>query len=116
MSAVAAVEQSEPDARSRLWLWSGLTQADTGAAVRVPPAYSDKTAMAQGTFGGGSYSLECSMDGVNFAPALDAQGSAIAFTAAAALVVGTDARYWRIANDGMGTAETVSIYLLCTLG
>ena len=53
MADIAAVELARPDERSHLYSWPSLTEADQGAAVRIPPGFADKTLIATGTFNGG---------------------------------------------------------------
>jgi hypothetical protein len=95
--------------------WDQINADDEGAAVAVTPALPDKTVYMTGTFNGGAYTLQCSPDNVVWQAALSASdASAIEFTAAGHAVVGSNAPFWRVANDNNGTAEDVNVHLVCS--
>lgn len=112
----AAVLYAQPDDATKIYRWEALTEADQGASIQIPPAYSDKTVIATGTFNGGAYSLEVSVDNVNWVAANDVQGDAISFSSAGAVgVIGPNGWYYRVVNDTNGSSEDVDISLTCVL-
>ncbi|KKL99132.1 hypothetical protein LCGC14_1817450 [marine sediment metagenome] len=67
------------------WVWTGLTQADTGAIVGPElgmGTFADKSIFMESpaAWGGGTIILEGSNDGVVFVGLNDPQGSPISFT------------------------------------
>lgn len=86
--------------------WAAITQADTGGVVEIKPQLRHKTAVFSGTFGGGTFTLEASVDGTNFAPI------ASGLTAAGLLNFTSGARHWRIAVTG-GAGASVNVQMTC---
>lgn len=61
--------------------WGGLANGDDGASALFA-GVADKTVQVTGTFGtGGTAIVEGSMDGTNWSPLTDPQGTALSFTA-----------------------------------
>lgn len=115
MATITPVKQTVPDDRTRVYLWEQINQDDEGGVQMIPPAYADKTVHVVGTLNGGTYTLSCSMDNVNFVPARDVQGNNIALTAAGARTIASNALYWRIDNDNAGVGEDVDVYIVAGL-
>ena len=88
--------------------WSGLLNADTGAAVELVD-YADKTATMTGTFGvGGSITLQGSNNGTDWFALTDAQTSAVTKNSAAMELIVENPRYIRpIVTAGDGTTNLV---------
>lgn len=109
------------------WLveWDQINADDEGATTKGVrnaehlAAYPDKTIQLSGTFNGGTYALEGSMDGSQWDSAYSlggdvAAGSAISFTAVGSAVIAQNFRYWRVTNDNNGTSEDVNAHMLCS--
>ncbi|MDH3731399.1 MAG: hypothetical protein OES13_09820 [Acidimicrobiia bacterium] len=116
MAEITPTLQQKIDQRSYEYLWEQINEDDEGASIQILPAYADKSVHFYGTFNGGTLTLEHSMDNTNWTSAIDTGGDAIAVTAVGSVWVGTNARYWRIANDNAGTTEDVDVYLIVGVG
>lgn len=69
--------------------WPLITESDEGNAIFIPPHVEDVSFQVAGTFGGGTFQLQGSNDGVNFAALQDWSGTTIA---------STDTKVWRVGN------------------
>ena len=117
MATVTPTLARLPDSRSRIYTWETITQADEGGSVLIPSGYADKVILLTGTINGGTLTLECSIDDTNWVTAVDAQGNNMAFSALpSALVVGSNGKFWRVANNNSGSAEDLDLSLVCVFG
>ena len=112
MAEITPTLDQKIDCDTIQYFWEQINEDDEGGSIQIRPALSDKSVHFYGTFNGGTYTLEHSMDDTNWTSALDTGGDAIAATATGSFWVGTNARYWRIANDNGGTSEDVDVYLI----
>ena len=78
---MATVASTQVRGEGNRFIWTGLTEADTGSAATSQMS-GDKTVQVSGTFGGGTVILEGSLDGTNYYTLSDPQGSALTFTSA----------------------------------
>lgn len=101
--AERAVVITSPGENSKLAVWTGLLNGDTGQIISYPD-YGDCTVTFEGTFGaGGSITLQGSNDGTNWYPVTDPQANAITKTSAAMEVAVDTPVYFRpnvTAGDG----------------
>ena len=118
MATVAAVELSTPYSGTiKLFKWTGITEADVGAAV-VVPGYTDKSVMVVGDFtASGAITWQVTNDPAQatFVTAHDAQGNDIVITANKLEEVLCNAYAHRPAATA-GTAVAMDVYLLCVAG
>ena len=88
---------------SSLISWTGLGNGDDGEPLQFG-AFTDRSIQFSGTFGaGGTIVLECSNDGVTYAPLTDPQGNPISKTSASLEAISEATRYVRprvSAGDG----------------
>lgn len=95
--------------RSATVVWSTFTENDTGAAALMPH-FPDKSVQVAGTFGGGTFLIEGSNDGTNYATLHDPQGNSLSFTAAGIKMVAENSRYIRPrATAGSSASVTIAI-------
>lgn len=100
---------------ARTVVWDQINEDDEGAAIAISPALPDKTAYFTGTFNGGAYVLQCSPDNSVWQSALQADNTtAASFTSAGHCIVGSNAPFWRVANDNQGSSEDVNVHLVCS--
>lgn len=118
MATIAVVEQDTVfKGTIRLFKWTGITEADTGASVIVP-GYSDKSVMVLGDFtASGAITWEVTNDPAQsvFVTAHDAQGNDIVITANRLEEVLCNA-YAHRPRATAGTAVAMDVYLLCVPG
>ncbi len=84
--AVTAVIPSKVTRGVHKWIWTALTEADTGAALDPEnggPSFADKCVQMESPadWGGGTIILEGSNDGAVYSPLNNAQGIPISMTA-----------------------------------
>lgn len=97
------------EGRTATCIWTPVTENDTGAPAFMPH-YPDKSVQVAGTFGGGTFIIEGSNDGTNYAALHDPQGTAISFTAAGIKMIAENSRFVRPrATAGTSSSVTVSI-------
>lgn len=48
------------------YTWAGITEADEGNPIKIPAYVEEFTFQVVGTFGGGTFQLQGSNDGVNY--------------------------------------------------
>lgn len=71
------------------YTWLLITESDEGNPILVPAHVDELSFQVSGTFGGGTFQLQGSNDGVNFSAIQDWSGTTIA---------STDAKVWRVGN------------------
>jgi len=87
--------------------WSALTNADTGAATdEINPSASDKTLQMDGTFNGATFTLEGSLDGVNFFTLVDQNNDVVSLTGGGIRLIGPNCLFYRIAQTVAGGGST----------
>lgn len=69
--------------------WTGITESDEGNAIFVPNHVSELSFQVAGTFGAGTFQLQGSNDGTNFAVIQDWAGADIG---------STNTKVWRVGN------------------
>lgn len=69
--------------------WAGITEADEGNPITVPGAVNQLSFQVTGTFGGGTFQLQGSNDGVNYIVLADPGGTDIG---------STTTKVWRISS------------------
>lgn len=90
-------------------IWSGMTEADTGAPADVS-AYPDRSVQVVGTFGGGTIRIEGSNDGTNYSVLHDPQGNALDITVAGMRLIAENPKLIRPrATAGSGAVIVVAI-------
>lgn len=108
MATVQGAWEQSAD-RTATVIWTGVTEADTGAAAQMPH-FPDKSVQVAGTFGGGTFRIEGSNDGSNYAVLHDPQGNALDITSAGIKMVAENCRYIRPrATAGSSASVTVAI-------
>ena len=106
----------DAEAQITIATWTGLETGDDGAAIRYGGA-ADRTVQIIGTFGGATVTMQGSIDGTNWATLTDAQGNAIAATAAALEAITELVRFIRpIVTGGAGVSVTVLLLMRRTIG
>lgn len=104
--------------------WDQINEDDEGATTKGVregeglARYPDKTVQFSGTFNGGAYALEGSMDGSAWDACHSlggdvAAGSAISFSAIGSAVLAQNFRHYRVTNDNNGTTEDVNVHMTC---
>lgn len=73
--------------------WLGITESDEGNMILIPAHVEELSFQVTGTFGGGTFQLQGSNDGVNFIVLQDWSGTDIASTTAKVWRVGNSARF-----------------------
>lgn len=117
MANITPTLKTDPDNRSRIYTWEAITQADEGASILIPSGYADKVILLTGTINGGTLTLQCSIDNVNWVTAVDAQGDNMAFSSLPpGRVVGSNGKFWRVANNNSGSGEDLDFSLVCVFG
>lgn len=91
-------------------LWEGVTEADTGAAVKAAQ-YSDKTVQVVGTFGGTTLTMQGSNDGSTWFSLTDPTASAITFTSTGAKLIAENPLYIRCSASG-GSGADLDVYVI----
>lgn len=81
---MAVISFTKPDTGTfhRVYSWASVTEADTFAPVKLDKSINAITIQASGTVGGATLALHGSLDGTNYVALKDADGTAIALTAA----------------------------------
>lgn len=94
--------------------WLAVTESDTfdaaGPALGIP-MFSDKSVQFDGTFGGGTFTLEGSNDGTSFFGLNDPSSTAISHTAAGLDQVLENPSHIRPARTG-GTGVSINVRLV----
>lgn len=90
--------------------WEQINQNDTGGGVGVNPGVKRGTVIFTGTFDGGTWTLEGSIDGDNYAPLKDKHDNLIAATTASSYEFETVVRYFKVSVSG-GTTSDVDVEL-----
>jgi len=104
----------ETESRITVATWE-LATGDDGAPIRYAGA-ADRTVQVFGTFGGATIGMQGSLDGINWAPLTDAQGNAIAMTAAGLEAITELVRFTRpVVTGGSGTSVTVMLLMRQTI-
>jgi hypothetical protein len=81
-------------------LWETLTGDDDGAPLELPKGGPQVAVQATGDFGGGTLTMQASLDGVTWATLLTGPGgSGVTFDAAGYAEISTAARYIRPLAD-----------------
>ena len=95
-----------------LFTWNALANGDTGKPISIVD-FPDRTVAFSGTFGaGGSVTIECSNDGVNFFALKDPSGAVIAKTAVGGcMIVEHPLQIRPHATAGDGTTAIVCILM-----
>lgn len=65
----------------QLVTWETLSETDADGAGALLLGNGDRTVQVLGTFGGGTITIEGSLDGTNWQPLQDLEGAALTFTA-----------------------------------
>lgn len=91
--------------------WANITEADEGNAILIPAHVDELSFQVAGTFGGGTFQLQGSNDGTNFATLQDWGGTTIASTDTKVWRVGNAAKYVKPkATAGTGASVTASLH------
>ncbi len=115
MALISPVRVRTPyDADILIYKWGPATETDTFAALAFG-RQTDVTVQTDGTFSGGTWGLEGSLEAetdtpTKFVPLKDPQGTAIGHTSDDIDSV-QEAAYWYRPTETGGTGESVTIYL-----
>lgn len=91
--------------------WEQINQDDTGGSTAVPHPIKHATAVFQGTFDTGTYTLQGSVDGgTTFHTIKDINGNSVAATANAIFEFKSNVAHLQVAVAG-GTTEDVDVYV-----
>lgn len=91
--------------------WDNLGGSDVGSPLTIVD-YPDQTVVIDGTFDGGTCTLQGSMDGTNWYSLTDPQGNAIAKNAAAMEFVTEAPMYVRPSVSGGGAGSAIDVRIL----
>lgn len=94
-------------------VWDGITEADTGASTAISYGKKRGTAVIAGTFGGGTYNVQVSLDGTDFANLKDLQGSDVSATTSESFEFETVGKYFQVTQSG-GSSADVNVHLELT--
>lgn len=90
--------------------WEQINQDDIGAGIGVNPGVKRGTIVFTGTFDGGTWTLEGSINGTNYAPLKDKHDNTISATTNSSFEFETVVRYFQISVSG-GTTSDVDVEL-----
>lgn len=108
--AEIAYTKPEKGAYHQTFKWTGVTEADTFAPVRLDRPINAYTIQVSGTFGGSTVALHGSLDASTFAAMKDANGVAIGLTAAGLATGGTLVLALKpVASGGTSASLTVTL-------
>lgn len=92
--------------------WTAITEADTGGPAIIKPTRKRGTLIFGGTFNSGTYTLQGSIDGVNYATLKDRNDNLLSATSATVFEFETLAPFIQVGNNGSGSSEDVDVSIL----
>lgn len=91
--------------------WLGITEADEGNPILIPAHVEELSYQVTGTFGGGTFQLQGSNDGVNYFALDDWSGNPVSATTAKVWRVGNVARFVKPkATAGASSSITATLH------
>lgn len=89
--------------------WTAITEADTGGSATIKPTLKRGTVVFGGTFNSGTYTLQGSIDGVNYVTLKDRNDNLLSATTATVFEFETLAPFIQVGNNGSGSSEDVDV-------
>lgn len=111
--AEVAFTKPEKGVTYQAFSWAAVTESDTFKPVKVERALFAYSVQASGTFGGATVALHGSLDGTNYVALSDAQGSAIALTAAG-MASGGGLAIWLKPVASGGSSQSLNVTLVAS--
>ena len=110
--AAISPSKSEKGPWHQVYKWTPVTEADTCVAVKLERPFYAYGLQVSGTFGGATVTLHGSIDGTNYAALEDADGNAVALTAAGISGSGRDMVLYLKPVTASGSSSSVTVSVL----